>query len=279
MRPIQWTKNAVVLAGLVFSGNVGNVDLLTNALITLVAFCLVSSSMYIFNDWHDRDEDRHHPTKRFRPIASGEVPADRALGLGLAVLGLSLVLAAMVSIEVVVVILAYAVLMICYSLWFRETPFLDALVIATGFLLRALAGTIAVGVSISTWLFLCTLLLSLLLALGKRRSDLSLLRVEGSPVRPTLAAYARLNLNRWLICIGIATVLAYLLYALAVPTYGRSTPMLITVPFVALAIWRYLYLAIVMNKGGSPERLLFRDHPLLLCIVGWGAAVAAVLGS
>ncbi len=279
MRPLQWTKNVVVLAGLAFSGNAADLTLLTRALLAFVAFCLVSSAMYVFNDWHDRAEDRTHPTKRLRPIASGEVTAERAIGMAIALLGTGLVLAALVSLQLALVILSYALLMICYTLWLREIVFVDVAVIAIGFVLRALAGTVAVGVSISIWLFVCTLLLALTLGIGKRAGELHLLQAVDQRQRATLREYSRINLPRLLLASGLATISAYVMYALAVPGYGRAVPMLVTVPFVAIAVGRYLWLVIREHRGSAPERLLFEDHALASSILAWGVAVAVVLAS
>ena len=279
MRPLQWTKNVVVLAGLVFSGNVANQSLAIDAFVAFVSFCLVSSAMYVFNDWHDRAEDRLHPVKRSRPIASGEVPAERAIGMAIALLGTGLVLASRVSLQLALVVFGYALLMICYTLWLREVAFVDVAVIAAGFVLRALAGTVAVGVSISVWLFICTLLLALTLGIGKREGELYLLRDQEQPQRTSLHRYREANLSALLLGSGAATVSAYLMYALAVPGYGRSIPMLVTVPFVATAVGRYLWLVIRQHRGSAPERLLFEDHILAISILAWGMAVAVVLAS
>jgi 4-hydroxybenzoate polyprenyltransferase len=279
MRPLQWSKNAVVLAGLVFSGNAGDPNWALRALLATLAFCLVSSSMYVFNDWHDRAEDRLHPLKRLRPIAAGEIQPERALGLGIALLGLGLIIAAVVSVAVALVVLTYALLMIVYTLWFREMAVIDILVIACGFVLRAVAGTVAVSVSISVWLFVCTLLLALMLGAGKRRQEVNAPGTSARTRRPSLEAYSRVNLTAWVVALGCLTILAYALYAIAVPSYGRALPMIVTVPFVVAAICRYLYLVIRHNLGGSPELLLVRDPLLLGCIVSWMLAAGAVLAS
>jgi 4-hydroxybenzoate polyprenyltransferase len=279
MRPLQWSKNAVVLAGLVFSGNAGNPELVLRAVLATFAFCLVSSSMYVFNDWHDRAEDGLHPLKQLRPIASGAIQPERALGLGIALLGMGLILAAAVSLAVALVVLTYALLMVAYTLRFREIAVVDILVIATGFVLRAIAGAVAVSVSISVWLFVCTLLLALMLGVGKRRQEVNAQGTGGGLRRPSLSSYSRSNLDAWLAGLGVMTILAYTLYTFAVPSYGRGLPMIVTVPFVIAAIGRYLYLVFRFNLGGSPEILLVRDRILLGCIVSWIVAAGAVLAS
>jgi 4-hydroxybenzoate polyprenyltransferase len=276
---MQWTKNAVVLAGVVFSGQATDLDLVKQALLAFLSFCLVSSSIYVFNDWHDRREDRLHPVKRHRPIASGEVAADLAIGMAIALVGAGLMTAALVSIQLMSVVLTYCLLMVCYTLWLRGVVFLDIVVIAVGFVLRALAGTVAVDVSISMWLFVCTLLLALTLGLGKREGELYVLKGRVESHRSTLARYEQLDLPRLLLLFGLATVASYVMYTIAVPDYGRVVPMFVTAPFVAFAVGRYLWLAIRHHRGSAPEKLLFEDRAMLVSIGAWVVAIAVVLGS
>jgi len=279
VRPHQWTKNAVVLAGVAFSGRADEPDQLLRAVLALVGFCLVSSAVYVFNDWHDRAEDRRHPTKCRRPIAAGLVSPRRALSLSFSLLAASLAISAPLSLTLAGIGLMYAALMTAYTLWFRRVPFLDVLVIACGFVLRALAGAVAVDVPLSRWLFVCTLLLAILLGLGKRRNELRMLHGDTARHRPSLAGYSRIDLDRLIQAVAVLTCAAYVLYAVAVPTFGRSLPMYLTVPFVVLAISRYLYLVFRRNLGGSPEVLLVRDRPLFLSIVAWSISVTLVLAS
>jgi 4-hydroxybenzoate polyprenyltransferase len=279
MRPLQWTKNGVVLAGVVFSGQFTDPRLVTQALLAFGSFCIVSSSMYVFNDWHDRAADRLHPVKRYRPIAAEEVASDRAIGFAIGLVGTGLIIAAMVSTQLMLVVMAYCLLMICYTVRLRDIVFVDVTVIALGFVLRALAGAVAVEVVISPWLFVCTLLLALTLGLGKREGELHVLGGRAEPHRATLAAYGHLNLTRLLLLSGGATVAAYTIYTIVVPAYGRGVPMAVTAPFVAVAIGRYLWLAIRLHRGGAPERLLFDDRPLLVAIGAWSISVAVVLAS
>ena len=191
VRPHQWSKNAVVLAGVVFSGQATDGAQLLRALVAAVAFCVVSGSMYAFNDWHDRVEDRLHPVKRRRPVASGAVSSSLALaasgGLALAAFFIGWTISAALA----GIILAYALLMLAYTGWFRRIAVLDVLTIAAGFVLRALAGAVAVAVPLSGWLFVCTLLLALLLGLGKRRHELRMLSGANGRRRPDQAGYDR----------------------------------------------------------------------------------------
>ena len=279
MRPQQWTKNAIVFAGVVFSGQVGEPSAVARAVLAFVAFCLVSSAVYVFNDWHDREEDRLHPTKCWRPIAARQVSPMAALVLASALLVLALSVSVWVSPDLLVVVGAYAALMAAYTLWLRQVPVFDIVAIAAGFVLRAWAGAVAVEVPLSNWLFLCTMLLALFLGLGKRRHELRMLHHDVAHHRPSLAGYAKLNMDWVIVAVAIVTVLAYALYALSIPSYGRSLSMVITVPFVVAGIGRYLYLVLRRNLGGSPENLLLRDRPLFVAIILWILAVGSVLTS
>ncbi len=279
MRPHQWSKNAVVLAGVVFSGQAAEPAQLLRALVATFAFCIASSAIYAFNDWHDRAEDRLHPIKYMRPVASGAIAPPIALGFGGMLLVAACSIALLISPGLVAVIIIYAVLMLAYTLWFRRIAILDVLAIALGFVLRAIAGAGAVSVPLSAWLFVCTLLLALTLGLGKRRHELRMLGGQTERRRPSLAGYARFDLDRLILVIAILTAGAYALYALAVPTYGRDLAMFVTVPFVVIAIGRYLFLVFRRNLGGAPEALLVHDRPLFLSIVAWSVATAIVLAS
>jgi len=279
MRPHHWSKNAIVLAGLVFSGQATDPAALLRALVAVVAFCIVSSAIYAFNDWHDRAEDRLHPLKCMRPVASGAISPSLALAFGGLLFLAACSIALLISPRLAVVIVIYAILMLAYTLWFRRIAILDVLTIAAGFVLRALAGAVAVSVPLSIWLFMCTLLLALMLGLGKRRSELKELGGQTEHRRPSLAGYARFDLDRLMMGIAFLTAGAYLLYSLAVPTFGRELPMLLTMPFVLVAIGRYLYLVFRHNLGGSPELLLIRDRPLFFSIIAWSVATGIVLVS
>lgn len=273
LRPLQWSKNLFVFAGLVFGIRFDDATAVINAVVTFVAFCMVSSAMYVFNDWHDRDEDRRHPVKRHRPIASGEVAADWALGLAIGLLGVSLVLASWVTIGVASVVLLYALLMVTYTLRFRQRPFVDVGVIAIGFVLRALAGTMAVSVPISVWLFVCTLLLALLLGICKRRQEVASLDDGLDLRRPTLVTYRHLPLDRIIVALSVLTLAAYAMYTLAA-NRGEGILLVITLPFVAAALGRYVYLVLAKKELRSPEVLVLKDRPLTICVLGWLLSVA-----
>lgn len=277
MRPHQWTKNAVVLAGVIFSGQVGEPVQLARALLATFAFCLLSSAIYAFNDWHDCAEDRLHPVKYRRPIAAGEISPANALWFGGVLLAAAIGLALLISAVLESILILYAALMLAYTLWLRRIAVLDVLTIAMGFVLRALAGAVAVSVPLSAWLFVCTLLLALMLGLGKRRHEMRMLGGATARRRPSLAGYARIDLDRIILATALLTGSAYALYALAVPMHDRTISMLVTVPFVAMAIGRYLYLVFRLNLGGTPEVLLVQDRMLFACIIAWSLATAVVI--
>lgn len=267
----------MVLAGVVFSGRFDDPAEVGRALVTMVAFCLASSAVYVFNDWHDREEDRRHPTKWQRPIASGQISSVRAFALTVACAVAALGLAALVEWQVSAVIGLYLGMMAVYTLALRRLPIVDIVVIALGFLLRASAGAVAVDVPLSRWLFVCTLLLALTLAIGKRRHELSRLQGNTHLHRESLAGYARLDLDRWIVVTSALTLIAYAAYTVAVPSYGRSLPMILTLPFVAACLWRYLYLVLRKGLGGTPESLVLRDKWLFGGILAWAGVVAIVL--
>jgi 4-hydroxybenzoate polyprenyltransferase len=212
-------------------------------------------------------------------VAAGDISPVTARALSV-VLGLvALIVTLLVSPALAGIVALYLAMMTVYTVWLRRIAFVDIVVIALGFVLRALAGAVAVSVPLSAWLFACTFLLAVFLGLGKRRHELRMLHGHTERHRPSLAGYARINLDHAIVAVGVLTTAAYVFYAFAVPTFGRALPMFLTVPFVVVAIGRYLYLVLRRNLGGSPEALLFRDRPLLASIVAWSASVAVVLVS
>lgn len=277
LRPVQWTKNAVVLAGVVFAGKLGDPGAIGSAFVAMMAFCLASSAVYVFNDWHDQDEDRAHPTKRRRPIAAGDVSNGAALVVALVLVAGAIIPGFLISPAVAAIVAGYIILMIVYTVFWRNLPILDILVIAIGFIFRAFAGAEAVDVPLSPWLFACTLLLALTLGLGKRRHELTMVGDAFEHRRPSLPGYASLDLDRLIIAAAILTMLTYGAYGIAVPDAGRALSMIVTVPFVTISLSRYLFLVLKRGLGGSPEKMLLTDRPLFAGIALWGVAVILVV--
>lgn len=277
VRPVQWSKNAVVFAGVVFARLVTHPDALLKAFVTFVAFCAIASAVYIFNDWRDIERDRVHPTKRRRPLAAGRIqPRSALIACGtLAMVGC--VLGALISWWLLLICVGYLAMMAWYTLELKSIVILDVFVIAAGFILRATSGAVAVGVPVSSWLLLCTFFLSLFLGFGKRRSELKLLEGSAAMHRPSLKGYTIPALDQLIGVTAGATLMAYSMYTFVSNDVPQNDAMMLTIPFVAFALYRYLYLVHGQDLGGSPESLLFRDRPLFLAIVAWGIASLTIL--
>ncbi|MCI0547410.1 MAG: decaprenyl-phosphate phosphoribosyltransferase [Candidatus Rokubacteria bacterium] len=278
MRPRQWVKNLFVFAGLIFAQQLFTARLWT-ALAAFAIFCGLSSAMYLLNDVADLEKDRRHPTKRFRPIASGALPRGTALAAGVVLLAASLAAAAALRPEFGLVALGYAVLMTVYSIWLKQEVILDVLALAVGFVLRAVGGAVAIQVDISGWLLICTFLVALFLALGKRRHEYLALEGSAPAHRPTLAEYSEGFLDQMIGVVTASTVTAYALYTMSPETIAKFHTRLlpVTLPFVLYGVFRYLYLLYRRDLGGNPSDLLLSDRALLVNTVLWMLAVLAII--
>lgn len=277
LRPRQWTKNALVFAGLVFSHRLGDLDALLTSVGAFLVFCVVSSAAYVINDIGDLERDRLHPLKRTRPIARGVIPVPAAVALVALLMGLAVPAAFLLSWRFATVALVYFGIVLCYSFYLKHIVLVDVFAISAGFVLRAVAGTVVLGVVLSPWLLVCTILASLFIALAKRRHELVLLTDGAGGHRPILEQYTRQFLDQAISIVTSATVIAYSLYTFSAESLPEDNSMMLTIPIVLFALLRYLILIYVHNEGGSPETLLLRDRPLLLSILAWGAAVVLVL--
>lgn len=276
LRVPQWSKNAVVFAALVF-GDPKVDHALWRAIAAFVAFCAVSSAGYILNDCVDREHDRIHPSKRSRPIASGVVSLQAVLSIAVGLLVAGFAISLIVNPVLLLVMAGYALLTAAYSWRLKHIVLLDAFVIASGFLLRAVAGAAAVEVPVSAWLMLCTMLLALFLAFGKRRSELVRLQDEAIAHRSALAGYSVPLLDQLLVITAGCTVMAYSFYSFTSESVPGNGVMMITVPFVMFAVFRYLLLVMRRGEGGAPEILLWKDKPLLTSVVSWGLVALTVM--
>jgi len=278
LRPRQWMKNLFVFAGLIFSQNLLT-PLLWPAVAAFVIFCGLSGAIYLFNDVADVDKDRRHPLKRRRPIASGALPVRAALALGGALLIASLAGAFVLSGRFGLVAVGYGGLLIAYSAWLKHVVILDVLVVAVGFVLRAVAGAVAVDVEISGWLLICTVLIALFLALGKRRHEYRTLRGEAAAHRPILAEYSEGFLDQMVAVVTASTVTAYALYTMSPETIAKFHTRLLplTLPFVLYGIFRYLYLLYRREQGGNPSDLLLSDRALLVNTLLWIVALIVII--
>lgn len=279
MRPRQWTKNVFVLAPLVFSQSLTDGRSLARAATAFAAFCLAASAVYLFNDLRDRDEDRRHPLKKLRPIASGRVSPAAAAATAAVLAAGALAAAAGLGPSVVAILALYLALNGLYSLGLKTVAILDVLVLSLGFVLRVLAGGEAIGVAVSAWLLLCTIFVSLLLVVAKRRHELILLADGASDQRRVLDHYSPLLLDQMINVVTAGSVLAYALYSISPETVERfhTRRLVYTIPFVLFGIFRFLYLVYQGTSELNPTESMLKDAPFLINIALWGAVVVSII--
>jgi len=279
MRPRQWTKNLIIFAGLIFSQNLGHPLLLSKTIIAFVLFCAISGAVYIFNDILDYKSDQLHPVKKQRPIASGALPRSAALTAAVIMGFAGSALSFLISLPFGMVVLSYLLLMLGYSLWFKRIVIIDVFVIAAGFVLRAVAGAEAVNVPISDWLLICVILLSLFLALAKRRQELRATETNAAGYRQTLSEYSDKLLDQMIAVVTSAVAVSYGLYTMwpeTVEKFGTSN-LKYTIPVVLYGIFRYLYLIYRKDQGEQPETVLLTDRWLLSSVVAYVLAVWLII--
>lgn len=278
LRPRQWTKNLVIFAGLIFDGQFLQPYPFLRVLAAAILFCIISGVTYTINDLLDIEADSLHPQKQNRPIASGRLSKNHAIGFSFFLLVLSLVGGYLLSPRLALIFTAYLLLMLAYSLWLKKVMILDVLVIASGFVLRVLAGLSIIQVAyFSPWLFILTTLLAMYLAFGKRLAELKLLETNAVNHRKTLDGYTVPLLNQYIIVILTAILITYTLYTFSAHPGQSNYSMMLTVPFVVFGIFRYLYLIQSDLITSSPEEALLKDRPLQIAIVLWGLSVFAIL--
>jgi 4-hydroxybenzoate polyprenyltransferase len=282
LRPHQWTKNLLVVpAALVFSKHLFEVDPALRVGLALAVFCVLSGAVYLVNDLVDLEQDRLHPRKRRRPLASGAlpVPVGRLAAALLFVAGLagSLILGPAFAAAT----LAYVVLNLAYSFGLKHVVIVDVLAVSIGFVLRAAAGALAIDVHFSSWLLVCTILLALFLSLAKRRHELVLLDTAAIDHRRILAEYSPYLLDQMIAVVTASCLTAYAFYTLAPETLEKyqTERLALTIPFVLYGIFRYLYLVHRREGGGSPSDVLLTDRPLLVAVALWAVAVVVILYS
>lgn len=276
LRPAHWAKNVFVLAPLVFAGRLTDRESLEDGLMAFAAFCLASSTVYVFNDIRDRAEDRLHPLKRHRPIASGTVSVPTAMVLGIALANVRLTMAASLGWEFFTVLAIYLALNQLYSAGLKHTVILDVMIVSLGFVLRVIAGGYAVHVQVSAWLLLCTFFIALFLAFSKRRHELILLADDASGQRPVLSHYSPAFLDQMINVVTASTVVSYAMYAISPETIEKfhTRDLIYTIPMVLFGIFRYLYLIYQKPTARNPTEAILRDPPFLINILIW--AVAAI---
>lgn len=284
LRPKQWTKNLLLFAGLIFSNHFTEPDRIVKAALGFLAFCVLSSVVYIINDTRDAASDRSHPLKSKRPIASGAVSPGLALAVaaGLAVVGISS-LFLFFQFKFQAIAMGYLMMMLLYSLWLKHIVILDLMIVSLGFVVRAVAGIFAIeyageSITVTPWFITCIMFLALFVIICKRRHEIVLLSDDAISHRPVLEHYSPLFLDQMINVATTATVISYALYVtLGVSGQARAEYMVLTLPFVLYGIFRYLYLVYKREEGGSPEILLFQDFSLLAVVVLWLISVVLIL--
>jgi 4-hydroxybenzoate polyprenyltransferase len=279
LRPSQWAKNLLVFAGLLFGLRLFDVEAVGRALAAFGVFCLLSGVVYLINDIADRQTDRQHPLKARRPIASGALPVPAALTSAVVLAAVALAGAFALGPRFFAVAVSYLALLALYSAALKHIVIIDVLTIAIGFVLRAVAGAVAVNVDISHWLLVCTILLALFISLAKRRHELLLLADGAASYRPILDEYTPYLLDQMIAVVTASTLIAYVFYTISPETEQKfNTHWLgLTVPFPLYGIFRYLYLVHQREGGGSPADLLLTDRPLLVCVTLWALSVVLII--
>ncbi len=279
LRPKQWTKNLFVFAGILFSQNILNLSLLYKTISAAFIFCLLSGSVYILNDLCDLKEDRRHPVKSRRSLASGRLKISYAVVFLVIFIPFILAVSWRLSHSFSLIVLAYLLLQTAYSLFLKHVVILDIFTIACGFVLRVIAGAAVINVEASSYLIICTILLSLFLGLGKRRYELAELKEGAESHRKVLAGYSPHLLNQMLSVTAVSTIIAYILYTISERTIDKfgTRNLVFTIPFVLYGVFRYLYLIHHKGEGGNPEDILVTDVPLIINLILWAAAVGAIL--
>lgn len=277
IRPRQWVKNAFVVAPLFFTPEAMTADGALRVAVAVAVFCCLASSVYIVNDWADREADRQHPVKRTRPIAAGEVSSFAAFTLMGVLLALAVGLALTLPARFSLVAGTYFVLNIAYSLFLKNVSLLDVMIISFGFVLRIDAGAAAVGIDPTVWIIVCAFLLAMFLALAKRRDDL--VKAMSASHRASLKGYNLAFVDQSLAVVMGALLVSYLIYttdASVIAKFGTAR-LYLTAPFVAAGVLRYLQITLVEERSGSPTDVVTTDKFLIATVAGWVATFAVLI--
>ncbi len=285
LRPFQWIKNTLVFLPLLFAVRVvwspqdlaPLPDLLVNLVLAFLGFCAVSSAVYLFNDISDRDADRNHPIKRTRPLASGAVSVPVAIAIAVLLAGSGLAALAAINLVVLWVALAYLGINLAYSLGAKHVALVDVFLVSAGYVIRVVAGAVAIGALPSPWLYATTAAGALFIVLGRRYAEVRLAGGEASAQRPVLALYSGPLIGQLLTISATAAWLSYTLYTVEAANLPANNTMLLTVPLVTLGLFRYLYLLNTDAHAETPERLISRDPPMVFAIFSWMVASSIIL--
>ena len=279
IRPYQWSKNFLVFAALIFSGTILISNYLIITIITFFLFCLASGGIYIFNDILDKKEDAIHPAKKNRPIASGELSLNPAIFSVIIISIISIGGAFIINEFLGFVFIGYIILTVLYTIKLKHVVILDILIVAIGFVLRAIAGAAAISVRISPWLLVCTLFLALFIVIGKRRHEIVLLQENASEHRKILGEYSIILLDQMIVVVTAASIVSYALYTLDSATINKfhTENLVYTIPFVILGMFRYFYLIYKKNLGDRPEEILFNDIGIIITVLLWITTIGFII--
>lgn len=279
IRPTHWIKNGFVVAPLLFSQQYKDPAQCVKILLAVVSFCAVSSAIYVFNDWRDRQEDRLHPQKKHRPLASGVITGREVMLLCAVLILVSMLSGWYLGGTFLLMVLLYLVINTAYSLGVKHIAILDVMTIAGGFVLRILAGSCAISVPPSHWLVLCTIMISMFLGFTKRRAELVAMESSGALTRKVLADYSVAFLDQVISMVTGATIICYALYTVDTRTLDvfGTRALLLTVPSVMYGLFRYIYLIYHLEKGQDPTSVLYRDIPTLINLLIWVMISALVV--
>src|ERR1044071_2929695 len=277
MRPRQWPKNGFIFFALIFDKRLFMLDPFLRTVAGFVLFCLISSAVYLFNDIADVEADRSHPQKKFRPIASGQLPINVARFAAILLTVVAIPLGYVLSPGFALVLSVYLATNLLYSRWLKHISILDVLIISSGFVLRVAAGVALITVErFSPWLYIVTILFSLYIGLGKRRAEMNLLADGASAHRKVLEGYTIPLLDQYITIVSSTTIIAYSLYTFSAPNLPDNHTMMLTIPFMVYGIFRYLQLIQIGHAAGAPDEVALKDRPLQITVLLWGLTVLAV---
>ncbi len=280
MRPKQWFKNLFLFAGLIFSLNLFHLDYLKLTMMGFFLFSLLSGCVYIINDLVDYNKDRNHPEKKNRPIASQCLKKSYALTAVILLLPVSISAGFLINERYGIIQIVYFVMQLFYSFFGKNIVILDVMLISFGFVLRAIAGSFVIEIGISHWLLICTLLLSLFLALCKRRHEYITTKCNGTgKTRRVLEFYSVDFIDQMISVVTASTLMAYILYTISSDVVEKfnTSNLLFTIPMVLFGIFRYLYVVYILKKGSSPEKVILSDIPMIINLIIWFIVVVFVL--
>jgi 4-hydroxybenzoate polyprenyltransferase len=278
LRPKQWTKNGFIFVPLLFDVKLFRISPLLQTLAGFAILCLLSGTVYLINDLADIEKDRQHPTKRNRPLPSGQLSKPAAIVAALLILAIMLPVSFWLDPDFGLIAAGYIVLQVAYSFWLKHLVIIDVMALAAGFVLRVAAGVPLVDAErFSPWLYVFTTLLALFMSLGKRRQEIVLLKSQASNARAILADYSLPFLDEMMAVVTAGTLMTYALYTFSAPNLPTNHTMMLTIPFIIYGIFRYLYIIHIQGNGGAPDEVLLTDRPLLATVILFGLAVVIVL--